>query len=175
MNQELGIHSSYTLEASLSGSEGYHFSITDLQTMGRDFCLSLLQIDTNQLELGSDITEPLHTFFAETNLKKSSNDKRNLEEEDDSFGSESNPSEGNISESEALQLLKTHVVPLRRKRRTKNKKKGINKLDKNSDKTARRLQSCSVIQIGNVPIQENANAPIHKHMNSKHFVEKRSL
>lgn len=148
--------------------------------MGRDFCLSLLQIDPNQLELRSNITEPLHTFLAETNLTKSSNDKRNLEVEDDSFGSDSNPSEGNISESEALQLLKTHVVPLRRKRRTqnkiRNKKKGINKLDTTIYKaTGRHLQSCSVIHIGIVPIQQNADAPNHKHMkrHSKNIVEEK--
>mgnify|MGYP003931915991 FL=1 len=41
MFEELGINCSYTLEASFSGLDGYHFNTQDLKNMGRDFCLSL--------------------------------------------------------------------------------------------------------------------------------------
>ena len=41
MFEELGISCSYTLEASFSGLNGYHFNTEDLKNMGRDFCLSL--------------------------------------------------------------------------------------------------------------------------------------
>jgi len=41
MFEELGISCSYTLEASFSGLNGYHFNTDDLKNMGRDFVLSL--------------------------------------------------------------------------------------------------------------------------------------
>ena len=41
MNKEFGIESSYTLESSLSGYKGFHFSISDLLSMGEDLCHAL--------------------------------------------------------------------------------------------------------------------------------------
>mmetsp|Transcript_4536 Transcript_4536/g.6795 ORF Transcript_4536/g.6795 Transcript_4536/m.6795 type:complete len:414 (-) Transcript_4536:33-1274(-) len=44
MFEEMDIKCSYTLEASHSGVNGHHFSRTDLEKMGTQYCLSLLKL-----------------------------------------------------------------------------------------------------------------------------------
>lgn len=38
---ELGIECAYTLEASLGGKEPQHYSVHDLQALGKDVCLGV--------------------------------------------------------------------------------------------------------------------------------------
>lgn len=142
MYKEFGIESSYTLESSLSGYKGYHFSIRDLLTMGKDLCNALYDlhlilaqqqqtrnseyccIDTQIFNFPNEIstvTTPSHHH----NVKRTNTRRNSKHDFDDSGGSDSNPSEDNMSESEALQLLrsKTSNVPLKRKKKKKKSRK----------------------------------------------------
>lgn len=193
MHQEFGIKSSYTLEASLSGYNGFHFSLSDLQMMGRDFCLSLLQMYRNrtmQVKCNIDmhfITSKHFTDYNERTFKKTGSmannmleERINLSTEDDSGGSDSNPSEDNISESEALQLL-SHVHPStkrkKKKKKIRNLKKKKSKLKNNDKVNRRKIQPCAVVQIGITPLSvEKRNCyTTQQGMKSKNPQEKKSV
>ncbi len=170
MNKEFGIESSYTLEASLSGCRGYHFSISDLLRIGKDFCYALYdlqllmmqrneQTDAQMIKLSADCMQ-FHNADLDVAprryLRKHSNSSS-----DDSGGSDSNPSEDNMSESDALQLLRSNSnFPLKRKKKKKKKSRNTDKTRKkvastesktnagDQQKSAKVLRSCTIIQIG---------------------------
>ena len=180
MNKEFDIESSYTLESSLSGYKGYHFSIHDLTQMGEDFCHALYDLHL-LLKQKSESFVNTQTFDFSTN--QTQNDRINSRRcttictnekshnSDDSGGSDSNPSEDNMSESEALQLLrsKTKIPSLKRKKKKKSRKvktkdrkttKTTNKRDYSYDDkkpTHRVLRSCSVVQLGGSPLSSEVN------------------
>ncbi len=133
MNREFGITCSYTLEASLSGYRGHHFSTADLQAIGKDYCLSLLRfyniqfgqtIGTKILQAASptkaryEQSEPSYPIIPST--------------DEDSGGSDSNPSEDNLSETEALNLLSNDNIerPPRRKKKVKRRRRKVKKVKK---------------------------------------------
>jgi hypothetical protein len=202
MNQELGIQSSYTLEASLSGYKGFHFSLCDLQKMGRDYCLSLLQLHRSltmqikcnldaQLFSSADLPHEIENdkkrnkskLRSRCNTSSSLDEKTtsNLSVEEDSGGSDSNPSEDNISESEALKLLsRTHHLPRRKKKKksrgTKKKSRKPTTVSKSS--TKREMRSCTVVHIGSSPLSEDKTHSrniSHRDLRKEVSIEKRSL
>lgn len=183
MYQEFFIESSYTLEASLSGYKGFHFSLSDLQMMGRDFCLSLLQMHRNQTmqfhcNTDMQIINPKHLHSYNEICSKQfdstkSFPKSNLSSEEDSAGSESNPSEDNISESEALELL-SHAHPLAKKKK-KKKKSGSMKKKRGKQLIKRDTRHCQIgVTPHSIETKNTYNAPPHE-ARKQVSEEKRSL
>lgn len=135
MNREFGIACSYTLEASLSGYKGFHFSSKDLQTIGSDYCLALLKFHNVQYgTISKEISSPTRTprIQHDPNQDKETIDNSDIiiAVDEDSGGSDSNPSEDNLSESEALNLLSNSDIQkpkrkkkIKKRRKSKNKKK----------------------------------------------------
>ena len=95
----------YTLEATFAGCDfgplkGFHLTTKDLQSMGKDLCISIL-IKNSIPSLYSNTIRPqilLENFELNENLIEESND-------DDSSGSDSNPSDDDISANELMKLL----------------------------------------------------------------------
>ncbi len=207
MNQEFLIQSSYTLEASLSGYKGFHFSIHDLQRMGKDFCLSLLKLHqhlTMQVKCNIDSQLYNNNSYSENNnntscscscscdndLKKKSNNLKYVQisfcsscspygnnnsqsatgttsatEDYYSAGSESNPSEDNMSESEAIQLLahSRHLLKKKKKKKSNKKSQSTEKKTAKKKKTKTKKVACpiKVVEIG------NSNSPLSNHSKYK--------
>ena len=180
MNKEFDIESSYTLESSLSGYKGYHFSIHDLTQMGEDFGHALYDLHL-LLQQRNDSFVDTQTFdFSNRTQNDIMNSRRctticaneKSNNSDDSGGSDSNPSEDNMSESEALKLLrsKTKIPSLKRKKKTKKSRK-VKTKDRKTTKTSskrdseyddkksthRVLRSCSVVQLGGSPLSSEVN------------------
>ena len=137
MNQELGIMCSYTLETSLSGCNGEHFSIRNLLNFGVDYCLSMLDFLKILNMKGEDLklqTERLCPKLMKTftqPLRRMSN--MDVLSEEESVGSDSNPSEDNLSESEVLMLLAGHLKSTKkvRGRKVLKKKKKVRRKFRN--------------------------------------------
>ena len=159
MHREFGIACSYTLEASLSGYKGFHFSSKDLQSIGSDYCLALLKFHNVQYgTISKEISSPTSTRIQHINQDKETIETTSEDiltaMDEDSGGSDSNPSEDNLSESEALNLLSNSDIqkPKRKKkikkqRKSKNKKK-LKSVNSSSD--LRRLSAtkkCSNISL----------------------------
>lgn len=144
MNKEIGIQSSYTLEASLSGCRGFHFSLSDLHSMGTDFCRCLLKIHMFHIPR-NDIIGP-NLEFLDLDPLTNNTQLYQFQNDYDSVGSDSNPSEENLSEKEALQLLsknqqvKQQVIII--KKSTKKKKKSNIKKKQQQKKVP-----CKVVEI----------------------------
>ena len=164
--------------------------------MGRDYCLSLLQLHRNltmQVKCNLDEhffcapnlphgcesdTKKSEIHFPITNQTCSSFEKNNRSVVEDSGGSDSNPSEDNISESEALKLLsRTRLLQKRKKkkhRKTKSKSK-----KSNSQKVKRESRSCTVVEIGKSPFSEdtgrNSFNARRRDVKSHAPIEKRNL
>jgi len=162
MYHEFGIERSYTLEASLSGSQGFHFSLSDLMTMGKMFCLTLLEMHQEfDVHKNTNIMESKHSQACETSSRKDSRIATGLNviQNDDPNGSDSNPSEDNLSESEALQMLSYTLnngrFLTRKKEKTLQK---VTKKKRTSKKlSSEKLQRCPVIRIGVEPITIEKN------------------
>ena len=155
MNRDLGISCSYTLEASLSGTNEHHFSLRNLLRIGLDFSMSLLQFyeryysvhyhrSINYKNMNCDLD-------CECGLKSSFehpiNGKSRCDE--DSAGSDSNPSDDNLSETEAIELLTCNLNYFgahngRRQPTMMRKKKIRNKTEKMKSKRRRRQRSTLV-------------------------------
>lgn len=132
MSQELGITCSYTLEASLSGYNGEHFSIRSLQTFGADYCLCMLDFLKVLNLKGDDVDLQAERRFP-TLMNNCVQPRRRMSNVDmfsegGSVGSDSNPSDDNLSESEVLMLLAGHTKTIRGEKVTKKKKKVRRKL-----------------------------------------------
>ena len=132
MNREFGIACSYTLEASLSGYKGFHFSSKDLQSIGRDYCLALLTFHNVQFSaISKEISSPTRIEHDPNRGDKETTIENSdiiTAADEDSGGSDSNPSEDNLSESEALNLLSnSNIQKPKRKKKIKKRRKSKNK------------------------------------------------
>lgn len=150
MNREFGIVCSYTLEASLSGYQGFHFSSKDLQTIGSDYCLALLRFYNVQYgAISKEISSPIKYSNQEEEAIESSDIIITVDE--DSGGSDSNPSEDNLSESEALNLLSNSDIQkpnrkkkIKKRRKSKKKLKGMNSSDLRRLSAAKKCSNISL-------------------------------
>jgi len=144
MNNELGIMASYTLEASMSGYGGYHFSCNDLLRMGEQYCLSLLEYHK---KLHDDLEEPNEDLLPLRLQRAITDPQIPIEVLCDSDGSDSNPSESNLSENEVLMLLtKGYLEPSIKGKTKKNRRKAKKALP---HKAAADHTGYSIIGIGN--------------------------
>lgn len=116
MFNEFGVLCAYTCEASLSGADGRHFRTSDLTTMGREFCSSLVEFSKQLSSMQPEVNEENRVCYR--SLTTSNSQENQSKDEDkmassvlsgelcDSAGSDSNPSEDNMDEKEALSLLR---------------------------------------------------------------------
>jgi hypothetical protein len=168
MNRDLGVSCAYTLEASLSGTTAHHFSLRNLLRIGLDYSLSLLQfyeryysanyhhgINYKTKNCESECESGLKASFGhptQTSKVKSRYDE-------DSVGSDSNPSDDNLSETEAIKLLTSNYnflnVSPGQKQSTSMKKKKIRRSEKAKLKKRRRRHQCTIMNLGQPDITVN--------------------
>ena len=138
MYHEFGVHCTYTMEASLSGANGYHFSCKDLERMGHEYCLSLLEF--SMIESPHPEKPICHSSLNANSASGYFEDFATAAERGltvgpemqwaDSGGSDSCPSEDNLSEKEILTLLRSCLGEARTKKgkkTTERRKKGRRK------------------------------------------------
>jgi len=132
MYKEFGITNSYTLEASLSGGQDdCHFDCHDLQKIGHDYSKTLLHFfdiisGTVKDNIVSKELMILNQYSVHSKICLSLSGNVS----DESVGSDSNPSEDNLSEGEIVTLLSRHECVGRNDKKRKIEKRKVKKKEK---------------------------------------------
>ena len=113
MFKEINIPFVYTLEASFCGGNGIHYTVNDLMNLGKQLCLGLL--------INGDISgipEEIHISKSDILTELTENEELLQDNNEDTSGSESEPSEDNLD----IETLKTLLPKPVAKKSKKNKK-----------------------------------------------------